>query len=214
MSDDSSKSAAVIVAHPDDETLWAGGMILSHPSWKWFIACLCRGSDTDRAPRFRAALKALGADGAIGDLDDGPDQNPQDESIVERAVLALMPRSRFDLVITHNPTGEYTKHLRHEETNRAVTSLWENGQLSAAELRSFAYEDGKRKYYPRPVAGAPVFMILPESIWKRKYRIITEVYGFQSDGWEARTTPREEAFWRFSNPKAARTWLDDGGVPA
>jgi len=26
-----SKSAAVIVAHPDDETLWAGGTILSHP---------------------------------------------------------------------------------------------------------------------------------------------------------------------------------------
>jgi LmbE family N-acetylglucosaminyl deacetylase len=31
------KSVAVIIAHPDDETLWAGGIILSHPSWLWFI---------------------------------------------------------------------------------------------------------------------------------------------------------------------------------
>ena len=42
-----SKSVAVIVAHPDDETLWAGGTILNHPSWHWFVACLCRGNDQD-----------------------------------------------------------------------------------------------------------------------------------------------------------------------
>ena len=45
------KAVAVIVAHPDDETLWAGGTILSHPSWQWFIVCLCRGSDKDRGLR-------------------------------------------------------------------------------------------------------------------------------------------------------------------
>jgi len=27
----SAKTVAIIVAHPDDETLWAGGTILSHP---------------------------------------------------------------------------------------------------------------------------------------------------------------------------------------
>ena len=25
----------MIVAHPDDETLWAGGTILKHPEWHW-----------------------------------------------------------------------------------------------------------------------------------------------------------------------------------
>ena len=52
MNSKKSKSIAVIVAHPDDETLWAGGTILSHPSNKWFIICLCRASDTDRSVRF------------------------------------------------------------------------------------------------------------------------------------------------------------------
>jgi len=85
------KSAAVIVAHPDDETLWAGGTILSHPSWNWFIVCLCRKSDTERAAKFYKALKILKAEGIMGDLDDGPDQKPLDEKEIERAVMQLLP---------------------------------------------------------------------------------------------------------------------------
>jgi len=28
------RTVCVIVAHPDDETLWTGGMILMHPEWE------------------------------------------------------------------------------------------------------------------------------------------------------------------------------------
>ena len=49
------KSVLIIVAHPDDETLWAGGTILSHPEWSVFVISLCRASDTDRAPKFNRA---------------------------------------------------------------------------------------------------------------------------------------------------------------
>lgn len=212
MNSNNAKSAAIIVAHPDDETLWAGGTILSNPSWKWFVVCLCRGSDEGRAPRFFRALKVLEAEGTIGDLDDGPGQIPLADEAVERAILDLLPPERFDLLITHNPTGEYTKHLRHEETNKAVTRLWNAGEISASELWTFAYEDGNKAYYPRPVESAPVFLTLSNLIWIRKYRIITEIYGFGKDGWEARTTPLKEAFWQFSNPAEARKWLDHGGL--
>ena len=75
----SEKSVAVIVAHPDDETLWAGGTILSHPEWKWFIVCLCRGNDEDRSFRFKKALKILKSEGIMGDLDDGPEQKPLED---------------------------------------------------------------------------------------------------------------------------------------
>ena len=87
----SQKTVAVIVAHPDDETLWAGGTILSHPSWKWFVVCLCRGSDEDRSPRFSNALKILKSEGIIGDLDDGPEQKPLKEYEVKQAILKLLP---------------------------------------------------------------------------------------------------------------------------
>ena len=84
------KSVAVIVAHPDDETLWAGGTILSNPLWNCFIICLCRGNDTDRAPKFYEALNVLKADGIMGDLDDGPEQKPLAEGEVESAILKLL----------------------------------------------------------------------------------------------------------------------------
>ena len=79
----SGKTVAVIVAHPDDETLWAGGTILSHPSWTCFIVCLCRGSDPERAEKFNLALSVLKSEGIMGNLDDGPDQKPLDETGVE-----------------------------------------------------------------------------------------------------------------------------------
>lgn len=203
------KEVAVIVAHPDDETLWAGGMILSQPSWRCFIATLCRASDTDRAPRFFQAVKALGAEGKMGDLDDGPEQVPLAENKLRKAILQLLPRKHFDLVISHNPAGEYTRHRRHEEIGKAIINLWDCGKLSTDELWTFAYEDGGKQYRPQPIKTATVYHVLPEAIWQKKYNIITATYGFQKDGFEAETTPRVEAFWQFTDPKESRRWLEN-----
>ena len=193
-------AAAVIVAHPDDETLWAGGTILSHPAWKWFIVCLCRGSDKDRAPKFLRTLKFLGATGNIGDLDDGPEQKPLDENELDHTILNLLSSNHFDLIISHSPAGEYTKHIRHEETGKAVIRLWQKGKIFTDELWTFAYEDGDKKYYPRPVKTASFFHLLPERIWQKKYNIITKIYGFEKTSFEAETTPRAESFRQFTNP--------------
>ena len=208
------KSVAVIVAHPDDETLWAGGTILSHPSWKWFIVCLCRESDTERAPKFYKALKVLKSEGIMGDLDDGPEQKPLDEKEVERAILDLLPPKHFDLIISHNPSGEYTRHIRHEEVSKAVIKLWHVGKTSASELWTFAYEDGNKEYYPRPVENATIYRTLTKRIWLRKYSIITETYGFEKNSWEAETAQQAEAFWQFTNSYKANKWLNNGGVLA
>ena len=193
------KTVALIVAHPDDETLWAGGTILNHPFWKCFIVCLCRGSDKERAPKFFETLKILNAGGIMGDLDDGPEQNPLDENDVEKAIMKLLPSTPFDLIITHNSTGEYTKHRRHEETNKAVLSLWHNGKIKANELWTFAYEDGNKEYFPRAKQNATIFNTLSKQIWLKKYNIITKTYGFNKNSWEAETTPLSEAFWQFKN---------------
>lgn len=206
------KTVALIVAHPDDETLWAGGTILSHPFWKCFIVSLCRGSDTERAPKFYQALKVLKAEGIMGDLDDGPEQMPLDDREVERAILDLLPPKFYDLIISHNPGGEYTKHLRHEEVGKAVFRLWHSGRISTHELRPFAYEDGGKAYYPKSVENAAIYRILTKRIWLRKYFIITETYGFEKNSWEAETTPRTESFWQFTNSYDAKKWLNNGGV--
>ena len=209
-----SKAVAVIVAHPDDETLWAGGTILSHPSWQWFIVCLCRRSDKERAPKFLKTLQILRSEGIMGDLDDGPEQKPLDENELEHAILQLLPSMHFDLIISHNPNGEYTRHVRHEEISKAVIKLWHAGKISAYELWTFAYEDGDKEYYPRLIETATVCRILTERIWLKKYSIITEIYGFEKSSFEAKTTPRSEAFWQFTDPFDAEKWLNNGGVLA
>jgi LmbE family N-acetylglucosaminyl deacetylase len=201
------KTAAVIVAHPDDEVLWAGGAILARPGWAWTIVTLCRGGDPDRAPRFRRVLERLGASGAMDDLDDGPEQTPLDEGVVAASVRALVRDRRWDVVFTHGPRGEYTRHRRHEEVSRAVAALWTEGALRAGELHLFAYEDGQGRYLPRAVADAHAVVHLDEGTWRAKRTLITDVYGFAADSWETRVTPRTEAFWVFRTPGAYRAWL-------
>ncbi len=204
-------SVAVIVAHPDDETLWAGGTILQMSGWRWFVGALCRGSDADRAPRFRRAVEALGASGAMEDLDDGPDQVPLDAARMKEAVLSLVPSGGFDILLTHSPFGEYTRHRRHEETGDAVLSLWAEGRLSAFELWMFAYEDGGGEYAPRAVADATAVRPLSQEVWARKRSIIRDIYGFAPDSFEYTTAPQEEAFWCFSSPGEAESWVERRG---
>jgi LmbE family N-acetylglucosaminyl deacetylase len=199
MSTKDPKNVAIIVAHPDDETLWAGGTILSHPNWHCFILSLCRANDKDRAPKFHHVLKILGADGNMGDLDDGPMQEPLDSEIVSEAILDGLPSYEYDLLISHDPNGEYTRHLRHEETGKAVIRLWSSEKIAARALWTFAYEDGDRKYLPKPIKNAHVYQKLSRPVWKKKYNLITETYGFDADSFEAKTTPLAEAFWQFYN---------------
>src|SRR3970282_672001 len=203
MDAEANRSVAVIVAHPDDETLWAGGTILNNPQWNCFIISLCRKNDKNRASKFRKVLKILNAQGIMGNLDDGPEQKPLKNAEVEQTILDLLSKRHFDLIITHSPKGEYTKHLRHEEVSRAVIMLWNNGKIAANELWTFAYEDGNKKYFPRAMENASYLETLKNKIWIKKYSLITETYGFDKNSWEARTTPKAEAFWIFKNTKDA-----------
>jgi LmbE family N-acetylglucosaminyl deacetylase len=206
-----SKSVAIIIAHPNDETLWVGGTILSHPAWKCFIVCLCQGNNPEQATRFYNTLAIMKSEGVMGNLDDGPEQNPLDEKEVETAILDLLPKKHFDLIISHNPGGEYTRHIRHEEIGKAVINLWHSGKISTDELWAFAYEDGNKKYYPKPIETVSNFRPLLKRIWQRKYSIITETYGCEKSSWEAETTTKAEAFWRFSDPSVAQRWLKKTG---
>jgi hypothetical protein len=168
-----------------------------HPNVKWTVVTLCRKSDPDRAPRFYKALEILRADGFMADLDDGPEQTPLDSDHIQKTIEQILPSKIFDLIITHSTSGEYTRHRRHEETAEAVLALWKSGRLSADELWAFAYEDGNRKYLPRAVKDADLLVGLNKEIWQQKYDIITKIYGFNKDSFEAKTTPSQEAFWCF-----------------
>jgi LmbE family N-acetylglucosaminyl deacetylase len=185
---------AVVVAHPDDETLWAGGLMLANPGQDWVVLSLCRAGDADRAPRFERVLQVLNARGRMLDLDDSPEQAPLVGRLVEQAVLDGLAGLEFDLIVTHGGQGEYTFHRRHVEASQAVTRLWRRAELSSPRLWQFAYADEGQGALPRAQASADLFLPLPEPVWLAKYHLITDVYGFTPESWEARATPREEAF--------------------
>lgn len=198
-------TCAVIVAHPDDETLWAGGTILMHPNTDWTIITICRKSDADRAPKFHRAIETLNAKGIMGDLNDGPEQILLDSRWLQHTILELLPSNNFDLVLTHSPDGEYTRHRRHEEVGNAVMALWQNKKILSKEIFRFAYEDGNGTYLPKAVHNADLEIKLPGKIWQKKYDIVTKIYGFGHDSFEAKTTPRNEAFWRLKSKSATKT---------
>jgi len=194
---------AVVVAHPDDETLWCGGYILAHPEFDWRIVTLCRASDPDRAPKFRRVLERLGAMGEMADLDDEPDQAPLPIKQIHETITRLLAGNSYSLILTHGPRGEYTSHRRHEECCRSVVELWQLGHIDTKQLWLFAYEDGGRAYLPRVRDDADWRDMLAENVWLEKLGLITNVYGYGMDGWEARTAPREEGFWCFDSAGAA-----------
>jgi LmbE family N-acetylglucosaminyl deacetylase len=195
--------AAVVVAHPDDETLWCGGYILTHPEFLWRVVTLCRAGDPDRAPKFRRVLQRLGAEGAMADLDDGLDQAPLPVQQVQETTATLLAGTSYNLVLTHGPNGEYTRHRRHAECCQAVVELWRSGGIDTRRLLLFAYEDGNLAYLPRVCDDADRRDMLTEGVWLEKHRLITDLYGFRPDSWEARTTPQEEGFWCFDSAQAA-----------
>jgi len=186
---------AVIVAHPDDEILWCGGLVLMNPENSWEVIACCRGSDPDRNPKFFKALKVLGAHGKMGDVDDSPEQDPLNSEEVENLICALLTNKSYDLIVTHGMSGEYTYHRRHVEVAHAVTNIMKNKRIYADKLWQFAYEDGNKKYFPRAITVGDCVIDLPDDIWNKKYNIITSIYGFDTDSWEAKTTPKTESFW-------------------
>jgi len=146
----------------------------------------------------------------MSDLKDDPDQTPLDPARVKKAVSEMIEKiPGHEIVITHGPSGEYTRHLRHEEVSNAVTKMWIEREIKSSQLWLFAYEDGNGDYLPRPEEGAELFP-LSQEIWDRKRHVMRNIYGFNSDSWESRASPKIEAFWKFESRKNLRNWLNGG----
>jgi LmbE family N-acetylglucosaminyl deacetylase len=202
------REVGVVVAHPDDETLWAGGTLLMERGWNCRILGLCRAGDSDRAPKFRKAIACFNGAGELRDCDDSPEQRPLPQMEMLGAIGRWAASYSFDLIITHGPKGEYTRHRRHEEVFRAVFDLWRTRTLVSKSLWLFAYEDGHGSYLPKANPDAHRKTVLSSAALAEKRRIIQEIYGFLPESWEARAVPSVEAFWCFSFPGEVKLWMN------
>ena len=171
---------------------------MSRP-WRTAIVGVGPPADADQARRFEKVCAKLGAKGFLASV--GAEEGPVDGNELAQAILSVMPRPDWDLVITHGPRGESARDGRHVAVSQAVTSLWQTGVLAASGLWMFAYEDGDRAYSPRPRPDAHFRLRLPPTVWRDKQRLLMRDYGFTKDSWEVQVAPREEAFMCFDSPE-------------
>ena len=143
-----SGTALVIVAHPDDETIWMGGTILMFPNIEWIILSLCRKDDPDREPKFKKASRLYGARSLISNLeDDGvmseKESSPEIQTRIESA-LKKIKQNRFTYLFTHGYNGEYG-HSRHTGAHRMVNQMLRAKTLSAKQVFILAISDANAK---------------------------------------------------------------------
>lgn len=118
----------MIVAHPDDETLWGGAHLMDK---NWFVVCLTNHFTTVRMNEFKTMLKTAGIKGIILDYPDliksfdGPWVKNDWSSVrngVKNDVKKLITSKNWTTIATHSPTGE-TGHIHHKTTNNIVTTV-------------------------------------------------------------------------------------------
>ena len=112
----------MIVAHPDDESIWAGAELLSED---YVVVCLTNKNNLRRVEEFSDAMEKTGDLGimlAYPDLDYSLVQNKWVDVAEHLSVdvKLLIESKNWQKIVTHNPEGEYG-HRHHMITSEVVT---------------------------------------------------------------------------------------------
>lgn len=190
--------ALVIVAHPDDETIWMGGTILKNRGWDWTILSLCRADDSDRKPKFYKVCKIYRAFGSIHNVDD-KNLHPISLPIITALIKKSLAQKKYDVIFTHGENGEYG-HIRHIETHNAVKEMIKNKELVAKKVYFFNYRKGENVPFPEikvpePIESSDFIYNLNDRELELKKKIIREVYGYPNErGFELMSCNKTESF--------------------
>lgn len=188
------KKALVIVAHPDDETIWMGGCLMKHKNFDWTIFSLCRASDQDRAPKFKRVCNHYNAHGVITDLDD-EEVLTLEESIpeIKKLLLDNVSFDDYDIIFTHGNNGEYG-HERHIGIHLAVQELINEG-LIRGQVFYFNYKndiEGEHRVIDK--GDSDIVIDLTGKELDEKKRIVSEMHGYPLDGIDVGYCTNPESF--------------------
>lgn len=116
----------MIVAHPDDETIWGGEHLMKE---KYFVVCITNGSNLKRSTEFRNVMDSIHTPSLMlhyPDKTNGKRDNwNSTSSAIHKDLEYIIHRKKWKKIVTHNPKGEYG-HIHHKKTSRFVTSIYLN----------------------------------------------------------------------------------------
>lgn len=119
----------MIVAHPDDETLWGGAHLLQED---YYVVCVTCGNVNYRDEEFKKIMLLTGNDFEFlgyPDVVNGYISNWKDYSdSITKDLKRVIDSRDWDKVVTHNPDGEYG-HFHHKKVSSIVTSLTSKNKL-------------------------------------------------------------------------------------
>ena len=186
------KKALVIVAHPDDETIWIGGTIARNKKIDWTIFSLCRASDHDRAPKFRRVCEYYEARSIITDLDDeGKLSLEEVKQEAKKIILEKIDFNEFDYIFTHGVNGEYG-HERHIAVHLAIDELIKEKKINPETVFYFNYVKNKNDLLEPDNNSIVNYLSKKELVEKKK--IVAEMYGYLPDGIDVGYCTNPEAF--------------------
>ena len=112
----------MVVAHPDDETLFGGGELLKHKG-EYKVVCLDYGNHMIRHKEFICAMEKLGVE-KWEHWDGEPYKSSvsYNESILIPRLERVLAEQKWEKVVTHNQGGEYG-HYRHIGTHNVMVRL-------------------------------------------------------------------------------------------
>lgn len=187
------KEILVIVAHPDDETIWVGGTILQNRNNKITIISLCRKNDEDRYPKFLKVCELLNAEAHIFDLDDseeGDYKKITNKEIIDK-IKTITKDKKYDELYTHGKNGEYG-HIRHKEVHNAVNEMLKKKSLGVKKVFFFDYIKKDEICYNN--SNADKLIRLNEFEYKMKKNLINRIYGFEKESFEFKCCKDTESF--------------------
>lgn len=118
----------MIVAHPDDETIWGGGHLTEGG---YLVICITDGYNKTRSEEFFKAVKHTN-ESNVPFIMNFPDKtfNKRDnwygiKDKIEAAVDECLDLKDWELIATHNKEGEYG-HIHHKMTSSIVRQEYKN----------------------------------------------------------------------------------------
>jgi hypothetical protein len=163
----------MIVAHPDDETIWGADHLIEED---YLVVCVTCGTNKTRDKEIARALSIsddelikLGyPDNPGGVISDWSDE--KEDIINDLKEIILM--KNYDKIVTHNPTGEYG-HPQHIMLNKFVTQITKEYNLTD-ELYYFS------KYYSKDKQGMIDTEHFPIKNYNKKMKEMASVYKSQA----------------------------------